>query len=121
MAARRMRATRAHEDATHAEFDTVAEWTAQVAMDLGPDYYVPAGCRGSGSPAALDWLIDGMRLAAGRHLAGLRCGCRRSGRVRGAIMRRAAGSRRARTGSVPGRDEIVRLPGACGRRGRHCR
>jgi SAM-dependent methyltransferase len=45
-----------------AEFSTVAEWTAQVALDLGPDYYIPAGCRGSGSPAALDWLIEQMRL-----------------------------------------------------------
>jgi SAM-dependent methyltransferase len=49
-------------DAMQAEFDTVAEWTAQVAADLGPDYHVPAGCRGSGSPAALDWLIDQMEL-----------------------------------------------------------
>jgi SAM-dependent methyltransferase len=49
-----------------AEFDTVAEWTAQVAVDLGPDYYLPAACRGSGSPAALDWLIDQMGLSA-RH------------------------------------------------------
>ncbi len=62
----------AGDDAMDAEFDTVAEWTAQVAMDLGPDYYVPAGCRGSGSPAALDWLIDGMQLAPGATL--LDCG-----------------------------------------------
>jgi SAM-dependent methyltransferase len=55
-----------------AEFDTVAEWTAQVAADLGPDYYIPAGCRGSGSPAALDWLIDQLGLAAGESL--LDCG-----------------------------------------------
>lgn len=48
-----------------AEFDTLAEWTAQVAADLGPDYYVPAGCRGSGSPAALDWLIERMELGSG--------------------------------------------------------
>jgi SAM-dependent methyltransferase len=48
-----------------AEFDTVAEWTARVAADLGPDYHVPAGCRGSGSPAALDWLIGQMKLAPG--------------------------------------------------------
>jgi SAM-dependent methyltransferase len=51
--------------AMEAEFDTVAEWTAQVAADLGPDYHVPAGCRGSGSPAALDWFIDRMGLADG--------------------------------------------------------
>jgi len=59
-------------EATEAEFDTVAEWTAQVALDLGPDYYVPAGCRGSGSPPALEWLIDGMQLAPGATL--LDCG-----------------------------------------------
>lgn len=59
-------------DAMEAEFDTVAEWTAQVAVDLGPDYHVPAGCRGSGSPAALDWLVDQMELASGALL--LDCG-----------------------------------------------
>jgi len=40
-----------------AEFNTVAEWTARVAADLGPGYHVPAACRGSGRPAALDWLL----------------------------------------------------------------
>src|SRR5690348_18249062 len=49
------------DDPMTAEFDTVAEWTAQVAADLGPEYYVPAACRGSGQPAALDWLLDGLR------------------------------------------------------------
>ncbi|BBY17070.1 class I SAM-dependent methyltransferase [Mycolicibacterium litorale] len=51
-------------EAMGAEFDTVAEWTAQVAADLGPDYHIPAGCRGSGSPAALDWLIEQLRLTS---------------------------------------------------------
>jgi SAM-dependent methyltransferase len=51
-----------------AEFNTVAEWTAQVAATLGPEFYVPAACRGSGSPAALDWLIDRMSLAPGQIL-----------------------------------------------------
>ncbi|MEO3756858.1 methyltransferase domain-containing protein [Mycobacterium sp. B14F4] len=55
-------------EAMEAEFDTVAEWTAEVAADLGPEYFVPAACRGSGSPAALDWLIDQMRLAPGQAL-----------------------------------------------------
>ena len=59
-------------EAMDAEFDTVAEWTAQVALDLGPDYYVPAGCRGSGSPTALDWLIDELDLTAEESL--LDCG-----------------------------------------------
>ncbi|MGE2836764.1 class I SAM-dependent methyltransferase [Mycobacterium sp. SMC-4] len=52
-------------DAMSAEFDTVAEWTAQVCVRLGADYYLPAACRGSGSPAALDWLIDRLGLAPG--------------------------------------------------------
>jgi SAM-dependent methyltransferase len=53
------------DEAMEAEFDTVAEWTARVAVDLGPDYFIPAGCRGSGQPAALDWLLEGMRPRAG--------------------------------------------------------
>ncbi len=48
-----------------AEFDTVAEWTAEVAACLGPDYHVPAACRGSGQPAALDWLLAGLRPGPG--------------------------------------------------------
>ncbi|MET0898662.1 MAG: class I SAM-dependent methyltransferase [Mycobacterium sp.] len=52
-------------EAMEAEFGTVAEWTAQVATDLGPSFYIPAGCRGSGSPAALDWLIEHLELASG--------------------------------------------------------
>jgi SAM-dependent methyltransferase len=55
-----------------AEFDTVAEWTAAVARDLGPPYHVPAGCRGSGNPAALDWLIGELELRGGESL--LDCG-----------------------------------------------
>lgn len=48
-------------DPMSAEFDTLAGWTADVAMELGREYYVPAGCRGSGSPAALDWLVAELR------------------------------------------------------------
>lgn len=55
-------------EAMSAEFDTLAEWTAEVAVDLGPDHYVPAACRGSGSPRALDWLIERMELEPGRTL-----------------------------------------------------
>ncbi|SER14857.1 class I SAM-dependent methyltransferase [Microlunatus flavus] len=44
--------------AMDAEFDTVAAWTADVALDLGPEHHVPAGCRGSGGPAALHWFLD---------------------------------------------------------------
>jgi SAM-dependent methyltransferase len=51
-----------------AEFDTVAQWSAQVAAQLGPSYHIPAACRGSGSPAALDWLIEHLELAPGEAL-----------------------------------------------------
>src|SRR5580658_4826952 len=50
--------TRDIDDPMEAEFDTVAEWTARVAADLGPEYYIPAACRGSGQPAVLDWLLE---------------------------------------------------------------
>lgn len=48
------------------EFDTVARWTERVVSDLGPEYAIPAACRGSASPAGLDRLSQvlrpGMRL-----------------------------------------------------------
>jgi SAM-dependent methyltransferase len=50
-------------EALAAEFDTVAEWTAQVAWDLGPDYFLPAACRGSGNPAGLRWFLDRLGIA----------------------------------------------------------
>ncbi|UXA13481.1 class I SAM-dependent methyltransferase [Mycobacterium sp. SMC-8] len=59
-------------EAMEAEFDTVAEWTAELARDLGPEYHIPAGCRGSGNPAALDWLVDRLQLRPGEVL--LDCG-----------------------------------------------
>ncbi len=55
-------------DPMTAEFDTVAAWTAQVAADLGPEYYVPAACRGSGQPIALDWLLEGLNPRPGELL-----------------------------------------------------
>ncbi len=59
-------------EAMKAEFDTVAEWTAEVAVDLGPDYFLAAGCRGSGSPASLRWLAERLVIAAGDRM--LDCG-----------------------------------------------
>src|SRR5450755_1457835 len=53
------------DDPMTAEFGTVAEWTAHVAEDLGPEYLIPAACRGSGQPAALDWLLAGLRSRPG--------------------------------------------------------
>lgn len=48
-----------------AEFDTVAAWTADVALDLGPEHHVPAGCRGSGGPAALRWFLGHLKPGPG--------------------------------------------------------
>jgi SAM-dependent methyltransferase len=49
-------------EAMEAEFGTVAAWTEQAVRALGPEYAVPAGCRGSGSEGALRWLADGLAL-----------------------------------------------------------
>jgi SAM-dependent methyltransferase len=62
------------DDAMAAEFDTVAEWTARVALDLGPDHRIPAACRGSGQPSALDWLLAGLAPAPGDALADVGAG-----------------------------------------------
>ena len=51
-------------DTMQAEFDTVATWTADVAVDFGPEYFIPAACRGSGSPATLRWLLDGLAVSS---------------------------------------------------------
>ncbi|EWT00260.1 SAM-dependent methyltransferase [Intrasporangium oryzae NRRL B-24470] len=39
------------------EFGTMARWTGEAIAALGPDHAVPAACRGSGTPAVLDWLL----------------------------------------------------------------
>ena len=70
-----------------AEFDTVAEWTAEVAADLGAAYHIPAGCRGSGSPAALDWLVGKLDPAPGE--AFLDCGAGVGGPAAYAVQQRA--------------------------------
>jgi SAM-dependent methyltransferase len=61
-------------DPMEAEFGTVAEWTAEVASQLGPDHAIPAACRGSGQPAALDWLLAGLDLAPGALLVDVGAG-----------------------------------------------
>jgi SAM-dependent methyltransferase len=61
-------------DPMEAEFGTVAEWTAEVASQLGPDYAIPAACRGSGQPAALDWLLAGLAPAPGALLVDVGAG-----------------------------------------------
>jgi SAM-dependent methyltransferase len=62
------------DDPMAAEFGTVAEWTAEAAARLGPDYAVPAACRGSGQPAALDWLLAGLEPEPGALLADVGAG-----------------------------------------------
>jgi SAM-dependent methyltransferase len=52
-------------EAMEAEFGTVAAWTADAVRALGPEYAIPAGCRGSGSEGALRWLADGLGPAPG--------------------------------------------------------
>lgn len=54
--------------AMEAEFDTVAGWTEEAVRALGPEYAVPAGCRGSGSEGALRWLADRLDLRPGIRL-----------------------------------------------------
>jgi ubiquinone/menaquinone biosynthesis C-methylase UbiE len=49
-------------EAMEAEFDTIAVWTEQVAEELGPDYAIPAACRGSGSESWLTWLADALQV-----------------------------------------------------------
>ncbi|RFU37453.1 class I SAM-dependent methyltransferase [Actinomadura logoneensis] len=51
-----------------AEFDDVAEWTADAVEQLGPAYAVPAACRGSANPAALTWLAEVCGLGPGTTL-----------------------------------------------------
>ena len=52
-------------EAMETEFGTVAGWTQEAVQALGPDHAVPAGCRGSGSEAALRWLADALEVRAG--------------------------------------------------------
>ena len=47
-------------EAMETEFGTVAGWTQEAIEALGPEHAVPAGCRGTGSEAALRWLADGL-------------------------------------------------------------
>ncbi len=50
-------------EAMEAEFDTVAAWTEEAVRALGPEYAIPAGCRGSGSEGALRWLVDRLQVS----------------------------------------------------------
>lgn len=50
------------------EFSTLPRWTADAVETLGPEYALPAACRGSGTPEALRWLCRTMGLGAGQRL-----------------------------------------------------
>ena len=52
-------------EAMEAEFGTVAGWTEEAVRALGPEFAVPAACRGSGSEGALRWLADRLDVPAG--------------------------------------------------------
>ena len=45
-------------DAQEIEFDLLAGWTEDAVGELGPEFAIPAGCRGSGSPSDLAWLAE---------------------------------------------------------------
>ena len=60
--------TELESDAMEAEFGTVAGWTEEAVRALGPEYAVPAGCRGTGSEAALRWLADRLDVSAGTRM-----------------------------------------------------
>jgi SAM-dependent methyltransferase len=56
------------------EFGTMARWTHDVLRDVSPGAAIPAACRGSGRPGALDWLLDEMGVGAGRRLLDMGAG-----------------------------------------------
>src|SRR5947208_56404 len=62
-------------EAMEAEFGTVAAWTEQAVRALGPEYAIPAGCRGRGSEGVLRWLADRLGVRSGaRELEALLAG-----------------------------------------------
>ena len=105
-------------DPAHAEFDTLAEWTAEVAADLGQNFYIPAGCRGSGSPAVLDWLIDQLDLGSVRCCwTAVPASADRRATWRGVVSVRCWWSRRP-AGAAPRKRYSVSRP--CGLTHRRC-
>jgi SAM-dependent methyltransferase len=55
-------------EAMEAEFGTVAGWTEDAVRALGPEFAIPAGCRGSGSEGALRWLVEHLGVGPGTRL-----------------------------------------------------
>lgn len=57
------------QDAQEIEFDLLARWTEDAVRELGPEYAVPAGCRGSGSPSDLAWLAEALLVGPDTRIA----------------------------------------------------
>jgi ubiquinone/menaquinone biosynthesis C-methylase UbiE len=55
-------------DTLEDEFDLVATWTEEVVAELGEEYAIAAGCRGSGSPASLAWLAEALEVPRARRM-----------------------------------------------------
>ncbi len=49
-------------DAQEIEFDLLAGWTEDAVRELGPEFAIPAGCRGSGSPSDLAWFAEALQI-----------------------------------------------------------
>lgn len=62
------------DDGLQAEFGTLARWTHDALRGLDVEAAIPAGCRGSGRPSALDWLLERMAVRAGTALLDLGAG-----------------------------------------------
>jgi SAM-dependent methyltransferase len=56
------------------EFDVLSAWTADAVEEAGPGHALPAACRGSGTPSALDWLGRRMGLHEAPGAALFDCG-----------------------------------------------
>jgi SAM-dependent methyltransferase len=56
-------------DAQEIEFDLIAGWTEDAVRELGPEYAIPAGCRGSGSPSDLAWLAEALQIGPDTRVA----------------------------------------------------
>jgi SAM-dependent methyltransferase len=57
------------QDAQEIEFDLLAGWTEDAVRELGPEFAIPAGCRGSGSPADLAWLAEALTVGPDTRIA----------------------------------------------------
>ena len=61
-------------DAQEIEFDLLAGWTEDAVRELGPEYAIPAGCRGSGSPSDLAWLAEALLIGPETRVADIGSG-----------------------------------------------